>query len=211
MLTLDSRFGLAARRYCAGELAIAGDAATAAPNSASAPGSLHDARPLLADGSSRFETPLRMPRRKIRAVSPDWLRATLRLRSLRRLRSRGRRGARSSYRKTAPDGADLVTVRFFAANPGSLQTYAGQASTGRNISMPPSTAPGPGQSAQSAQQCRRGRRSRSRVAHQRTAAVQRRCTLGGPATTMPARCADIYGPVVADPLVLGFSVGYRFR
>ena len=121
LLTATAVFGLCgAPLSCVAEVAIATTATTA-----STTGPLSDARTLLVDSTTRFETLLTDAGRKMRAGSPDWLRSRSAFDPPKSDVASDDRGARLVVQEDRPDGTDVVTVRFVRGNPGSLQPYAG--------------------------------------------------------------------------------------
>ena len=146
----------------------------------------------------------------MRGVSPDWLRWSAAFEPLRSDVVSDDGGARLVVQEDRPDGTDLVTVRFVRGKPGSLQPYAGAgvnraqyfgAAVDRSPAwLSPRNLYGDvGAAAEAGAELRVSERLLFTADLRWADFDDDASALRGPK------------PVAADPLVLGFSVGYRFR
>jgi opacity protein-like surface antigen len=162
-------------------------------------------------GTSRLEAALKDARHKVRSGSPDWLRRRSGTDPL-ALR-RGREGADTQLivQEDRVDGTELLTVRYAIDGEGALRAYAG-AGLNRAEYFVDGVEPGP------AMMTGRNRRSSLGAAaevgaelrvseHMSLSADLRWVDLDDRANALRSD----YGPVSADPVLLGISVGYRFR
>jgi hypothetical protein len=172
---------------------------------------IQGARSLLLESTSLLESALQDTRRKVRRGSPDWL--------LRRSgsdlfdvdASPRAAGTTLVMQDDRPDGTDLLTVRYVLGRAGPIKTYAG-AGINRTEYFDTTAEPG------LAMMSRRNRHSALGAAAEVGAELRlsERLLLAA-----DVRWADLhdgasalrsnYGPVTADSVMLGVTVGYRFR
>lgn len=161
--------------------------------------------------TSRLEAALRGVRQKVRGHSPDWLRRRSGIDPLAPDTGLSSTDMRLVVQDDRPDGTDLLTVRYMLDDRGALHTYAG---AGLNRTEYFVDGPGPAP----ALMTRGNRRSSLGAAAEIGAelAVSEHVSLGadlrwvgldGRANALRSE----HGPVSADPLFLGLSLGYRFR
>jgi len=171
---------------------------------------LLDARSLVRDGASRFETALRGAGKRL-DNSPDWLKRRSGVAPFVGNDRVDDGGMKLVVQQDRPDGADLMTVRYVLGNPGSLQAYAG-AGISRTRYFDALTDLGPTllipRNGHSAVGAAAEAGAELRLSEQlRLSADLRWADLHDDAGALRAA----YGPVVADPVALGLNVGYRFR
>jgi OmpW family len=172
---------------------------------------MHGARAVWKDSTSRLEAALRQVRHKARGGKPDWLRHRSGTDPLALDTSHGSSLTRLVVQDDRPDGADLLTVRYMVDDRGALQAYAG-AGLNRAEYFVDGPEPAP------ALMTRGNRRSSLGAAAEIGAelAISEHVVLGADLrwVELDGRANALrseYGPVSADPLLLGISLGYRFR
>ena len=172
---------------------------------------LLDARSLVRDGASRFETTLRGAGKRVRDTSPDWLKRRSGFDPFDRNDRVDDGGMKLVVQQHRPDGADLMTVRYVLGDPGSLQSYAGAGISrtryfnaltdlGPTLLVPRNGHSDLGAAFQAGAELRISEKLR-------LSADLRWADLPDDASALRAA----YGPVGADPVTLGLKVGYRFR
>jgi opacity protein-like surface antigen len=149
-------------------------------------------------------------RTRLREDVPDWLRHERKGRASEQP-ERAAGGAYVVLQEDRPDGMDLVTLRYALVRQGALQAYAGAGLNHAQFYVE-EAATGP------SMLTRRNRHAAVGPAAQHGAelAVNARVSVNA-----GVRWCDLderanllrgsYGPVAADPVTLGVSVGYRFR
>jgi len=174
-------------------------------------GFMHEARAAWKDTTSRLEAALRQVRHKARGGKPDWLRHRSGTEPLAFDTSRVGSLMRLVVQDDRPDGADLLTVRYMLDDRGALQTFAG-AGLNRAEYFVDGPDPAP------ALMTRGNRRSSLGAAAEVGAelALTEHVVLGADLRWVELdshanALRSEYGPVSADPLLLGISLGYRFR
>ncbi len=149
-------------------------------------------------------------RTRLRDDLPDWLHHERKGRA----RQQAERDAGAAYvvlQDDRPDGMDLVTLRFALVRQGALQAYAGaglnhaqfyveDAATGSSMLTRRNRHAAVGPAAEFGAELALN----ARVS---VSADVRWCDLDERANLLRAS----YGPVAADPVTLGVTVGYRFR
>ncbi|HET7203759.1 MAG TPA: OmpW family outer membrane protein [Steroidobacteraceae bacterium] len=164
------------------------------------------------DGAARLQKLMRDPKRRTRADDPDWLR----YRAGSDLVD-GRMSATDGdvclvLQENRPDGTDLLTARYTLHEGGALRTYAGAGLNRAKYFHDDRDEPGPTRFS------RRNRSTSMGAAAELGAELQfservrvnadlRWADLDGSARALSSEL----GPVAADSLMLGVSVGYRFR
>ena len=174
-------------------------------------GFMHEARAAWKDRTSRLEAALRQVRHKTRGGKPDWLRHRSGTDPLAFDTSQGTSLTRLVVQDDRPDGTDLLTVRYMLDDRGALQTYAG---AGLNRAEYFVDGPDPAPALMT-----RGNRRSSLGAAAEVGAelvLTEHVVLGADLrwVGLDRRANALrseYGPVSADPLLLGISLGYRFR
>jgi opacity protein-like surface antigen len=149
-------------------------------------------------------------RTRLRDDVPDWLRHERKGRASEQP-ERAAGGAYVVLQEDRPDGMDLVTLRYALVRQGALQAYAGAGLNHAQFYVE-EAATGP------SMLTRRNRHAAVGPAAELGAelAVNARVSVNA-----GVRWCDLderanllrgsYGPVAADPVTLGVSVGYRFR
>jgi hypothetical protein len=163
------------------------------------------------EGIARLESLWGDTRSRLRDETPDWLHLKSRNDSVSPLPAHDAGHAYVVLQEDRADGMDLVTVRYPIAEQGALRTYAGAGLNHAQYFMDGAEA-GP------TLLTRRNPRSAVGPAAELGAelALNDRVSVNA-----DLRWADLderenllrgaYGPVAADPVTVGFSVGYRFR
>lgn len=163
------------------------------------------------EGIARLESLWGDTRTRLRDETPDWVHLKSRSDPVSPLPAREAGHAYIVLQEDRPDGMDLVTVRYPIAGQGALRTYAGAGLNHAQYFMD-------GTDAGSTLLTRRNPRSAVGPAAELGAelALNDRVSVNA-----DLRWADLderenllrgaYGPVAADPVTVGFSVGYRFR
>jgi opacity protein-like surface antigen len=174
-------------------------------------GLVEDARALWHEGTSRLEGALSGVRHKARRNSPDWLQRRSGTDPLEFAAPPEGEDTRLVLQEDRPDGADLVTVRYAFDDTGAFRTYAG-AGMNRAVYFMDGADPAP------SLMSRRNRRSSIGAAAELGAELRVSEHL---ALNADLRWFDLddranalrsdAGPVGADPVMLGLTVGYRFR
>jgi hypothetical protein len=169
------------------------------------------ARAAWKETTSMLETALRQVRHRTRSGKPDWLRHRSGNDLLALDTSHGSSMTRLIVQDDRPDGTDLLTVRRMLVDAGALRAYAG---AGLNRAEYFVDGPEPAPALMT-----RGNRHSSLGA---AAEIGAELTLGEHVVLgadlrwveLDSRANALrshYGPVSADPLLLGISLGYRFR
>ncbi len=174
-------------------------------------GLVEDARALWHEGASRLEDALSGMRHKAHRNSPDWLQRRSGTDPLEFTVPPEGEDARLVLQEDRPDGTDLVTVRYAFDDTGAFRTYAG-AGMNRAVYFMDGADPGP------SLMSRRNRRSSIGAAAEFGAELRFSEHL---ALNADLRWFDLddrayalrsaAGPVGADPVMLGLTVGYRFH
>ena len=163
------------------------------------------------EGIARLESLWGDTRTRLRDETPDWVHLKSRSDPVSPLPAREAGHAYIVLQEDRPDGMDLVTVRYPIAEQGALRTYAGAGLNHAQYFMD-------GTEAGSTLLTRRNPRSAVGPAAELGAelALNDRVSVNA-----DLRWADLderenllrgaYGPVAADPVTLGLSIGYRFR
>lgn len=164
------------------------------------------------DGASRLQGLLYEAKRRARRSEPDWLRHRQGDEILDAPMSAADGGLCLVLQEDRPDGTDLVTARYTLHDRGALRTYAGAGLNRAQYFHDDAADPGP------TWFNKRNRRTSTGAAAEFGAEVRmsERMRLNA-----DLRWADLndraealrteHGPVAADPLMVGVSVGYRFR
>lgn len=164
------------------------------------------------DGAARLHKLLRDPKRRTRADDPDWLRYRSGSDLVDRRMSATDGDVCLVLQEDRPDGTDLLTARYTLHEGGVLRTYAGAGLNRARYFHDDPDEPGP------TRLSRRNRSTSMGVAAELGAELQfsqrvrvnadlRWADLDGRARALHSEL----GPVAADSLMLGVSVGYRFR
>jgi hypothetical protein len=163
------------------------------------------------EGIARLESLWGDTRSRLRDETPDSVHLTSRNAPVSPLPTREAGHAYIVLQEDRPNGMDLVTVRYPIAEQGALRTYAGAGLNHAQYVMD-------GTEAGSTLLTRRNPRRAVGPAAELGAelALNDRVSVNA-----DLRWADLderenllqsaYGPVAADPVTVGFSVGYRFR
>jgi opacity protein-like surface antigen len=149
-------------------------------------------------------------RAHLRDDTPDWLHHQ----SEGRASQQPERDAGAAYlvlQEDRPDGMDLVTLRFALVQQGALQAYAG-AGLNRSQFYVDEPAAGPSMLTRGNRHAAFGPAAELGAELALNARVSvnadvRWCDLDERANLL----RGTYGPVAADPVMLGVTVGYRFR
>ena len=149
-------------------------------------------------------------RTRLRDDVPDWLHHERKGRAS----EQPERAAGAAYvvlQEDRPDGMDLVTLRYALVRQGALQAYAGAGLNHAQYYVDEAAA-GPSMLTRRNRHAARrtGGRTRRRARLERTGERECRRPLGD-LDERANLLRGSYGPVAADPVTLGVSVGYRFR
>jgi hypothetical protein len=164
------------------------------------------------DGAARLHKLLRDPKRRSRADDPDWLRYRSGTDLVEARLSATDGDVCLVLQQDRPDGTDLLTARYTLHEGGVLRTYAGAGLNRARYFHGDPDEPGP------TRLSRRNSNTSLGVAAEVGAELQlservrvnadlRWAELDGSARALSSEL----GPVAADSLMLGVSVGYRFR
>jgi hypothetical protein len=216
----NTTYGLATALLLCGS-ALAGLAPTARAETASAGREAADvrvepastaARHWWREGASRMQGLLHEARRKARHVEPDWLRHRDANDVVDAPMSAADGGLCLVLQEGRPDGTDLVTARYTLHDLGALRTYAGAGLNRAQYFHDDTADPGP------TLFNKRNRRTSMGAAAEFGAELRMSERMLLAADVRWADLADRaealrteHGPVAADPVSLGLSVGYRFR
>ena len=111
-----------------------------------------------------------------------------------------------------PDGTELLTARYTLHDRGALQAYAGAGLNRAQYFHDDPTDPGPTLFNKRNRRTSMGAAAELGAELQVSARVRLTPTSAGSTSTRaPKRCARTTGPSSADPVMVGLSVGYRFR
>lgn len=163
------------------------------------------------EGIARLESLWGDTRSRLRDETPDWLHLKSRNGPVSPLPAHEAGHAYVMLQEDRADGTDLVTVRYPIAEQGALRTYAGAGLNHAQYFMD-------GTDAGSTLLTRRNPRSAVGPAAELGAELALNDRISVNADLRWAALDErenllrgAYGPVAADPVTVGFSVGYRFR
>lgn len=164
------------------------------------------------DGAARLHKMLRDPKRRAREDDPDWLRYRSGSDLVEARMSATDGDVCLVLQEDRPDGTDLLTARYTLHEGGALRTYAGAGlNRARYFHDDPDT-PGPTRLSRRNSNMSMGAAAEVGAELQLSQRVRvnadvRWAELDGRARALSSEL----GPVAADSLLLGVSVGYQFR
>lgn len=162
------------------------------------------------DGASRLQDLWVEGRRRVRQAEPDWLRHRSAL-ELNDATETPPADLCLVVQDDRPDGSDLVTARYTLSRAGTLRTYAG-AGVHRTQYFRDDGLPGPNYLHKRNRATSMGAAAEVGAEMQVTPRMLVNADVRWAALTDRAEAVrSDYGPVTAEPLMLGVSVGYRFR
>jgi hypothetical protein len=164
------------------------------------------------DGAARLQKLLRDPKRRSRADDPDWLRYRTGSDLVDARMSAADGDVCLVLQQDRPDGTDLLTARYTLHDGGALRAYAGAGLNRAQYFHDDPDEPGPTKFSGRNRNTSMGAAAELGAELQLSERVRinadlRWADLDGRARALRAE----HGPVGADPLMLGVSVGYRFR
>jgi len=170
---------------------------------------LPSAREPLRERASRLETLLAVPLRAPVGLGPDWLRALSRHTPLDPAAAPDD-SLLLVVQKDRPDGTDLVTLRYPMVTRGGLTAYAG---AGLNRTVYYAESPEPGTTALSGPTRHRSLGAAAQVGAALRVGSQLTLNADVRWAELNSQAAVLLGadgPVSADPVTVGLSLGWRF-